>query len=74
MTHPFGTLGFSHLFNAALVEFALHLALSQYLGKAKVGPGSKILFAAHSEILTNSTCLLLHTVFSLHHGCSTRLM
>ena len=26
MTHPSGTLGFSHLFSAALAEFALHLS------------------------------------------------
>ena len=34
ITQPCGTLGFSHLFNAALAELALHLASLQYLGKA----------------------------------------
>ena len=33
MTHPSATLGFSHLFSAALAELALHLPSLQYLGK-----------------------------------------
>ena len=33
MTHPSGTRGFSHLFSAALAEFALHLASLQYFGE-----------------------------------------
>ena len=65
MTHPSGARGFSHLFSAALVEFALHLASLQYLGKAKVGPASLILCAAQSAAPTSGTCLLLEVVFSL---------
>ena len=74
MTHPSGTLSFSHLFSTALAEFALHLASLQYLGKARVEPVSKILCAAQSDAPTNGTCLLLDDVFSLRQGCSTRLM
>ena len=72
MTHPSGTRGFSHLFSAALAEFALHLASPQYLGKAKAKPASLILYAAHNEAPTSGTCLLLEVVFSLRQGCSTR--
>ena len=74
MTHPSGTLGFSHLFSAAMAEFALHLASLQYLGKAKLWPASTILCAAQSDVHTSGTCLLLDVVFSLRQGCSTRLM
>jgi hypothetical protein len=74
MTHPSGTRGFNHLFSAALAELALHLASLQYLGKAKAEPASLIRCAAHSEIPTSGTCRLLDDVFSLRHGCSTRLM
>ena len=74
MTHLSGTLGFSHLFSAALAEFALHLASVQYLGKASLEPVCRILCATHSEAPTSGTCLLLDDVFSLRQGCSTRLM
>ena len=74
MTHPSGTRGFSHLFSAALAEFALHLASLQYLGKARVEPVSRILCAAQSDAPTSGTYLLLDDVFSLRQGCSTRLM
>ena len=36
ITHPVGTGGFNHLFNAALAEFKLRLVSLQYLGKQNV--------------------------------------
>ena len=54
MTHPSGTFGFSHLFSAALAEFALHLASLQYLGKASVDPVFRILCAVQSNAPTTS--------------------
>ena len=74
ITHPAGTRGFNHLFNAALAEFELHLASLQYLGKARVVSASRILCAAQSDAPTSGTCLLLDDVFRRRQGCSTRSM
>ena len=70
ITHPAGTRGFNHLFNAALAEFELHLASLQYLGKANELPSLIIFSAAQSEAPTKGSCLELEAVFSLRHGCS----
>ena len=79
MTHPSGTLGFSHLFSTALVEFALHLASLQYLGKAKVELVSKILCAAHSDVMyeffkaDKNTRLQKQECLEVHHEVLRRL-
>ncbi len=62
MTHPSGTLSFSHLFSAALPEFALHLASLQYLGKARVELASTILCAGQSDAPTSGTCRSLNAL------------
>ena len=64
----FGILGFSHLFNPLLAEFALHLVSLVYLGKAYVLPASKTLLAAHKELPINGITLLLPLVFKRLHG------
>ena len=74
MTHPSGTRGFNHLFNAALAELALHLVSLQYLGKANWWFCFTTCFAAQSEVPTSGICLELEFVFSPRQGCSIRLM
>ena len=74
MTHPSGTRGLNHLFNAALAELALHLVSLQYLGKANWWFCFTTCFAAQSDTPTSGICRELEPVFSRRHGCAVRLI
>ena len=52
ITQLSGTLGFNHLFRAALAEFELHFCSLQYLGKAKAVFCSFMRVAAHKDAPT----------------------
>ena len=71
ITHPSGTLAFSHLFIAAEAELALLVEARLYLGNRKPLPDapSIALEAAHRASPTNGTHLSLPLVLSLRHGC-----
>ena len=56
VTHPSGTRGFNHLFNAALAELALHLVSLHYFGEANWWARFTARFAAQSEAPTSRIC------------------
>ena len=74
MTHPSGTRGFNHLFNAALAELALHLVSLQYFGKANWSFYFTTCFAAQSIVPTSGIFRELEFVFSTCQGYSIRLI
>ena len=76
ITHPSGTLGFSHLLIAAEAELALLVEPRLYLGNRKLLPDapSVALEAAHRASPTNGIHLSLPLVLSLLHGCGVMLM
>ena len=76
ITHPSGTLGFSHLFIAAEAELAL-LVKHDYIwgiGNSLPDAPSIALEAAHRASPTNGTHLSLPLVLSLLHGCGVRFI
>ena len=76
ITHPSGTLGFSHLLMAAEAELALLDEARLYLGNRKLLPDalSIDLEAAQRDSPTNGTHLSLHLVLSRLHGCGVIFM
>ena len=73
ITHPSGNLGLSHLFIAALAEFALQRLAEVYLGNAKsdVAPFT-IRFAARSELPISGIFRKLLLVFNWRQGCGVK--
>ena len=75
ITHPTGTLGFSHLFMAAEAKLASLDEPRLYLGHRKSHPDTPLiaLEAAHMAFPTNGT-FSPPLVLSLLHGCGVILM
>jgi hypothetical protein len=76
ITHPSGTLGFSHLLIAAEAELALLLEPRLYLGNKKLLPDahSIALEAAQKASPTSGIHRSLPLVLSFLHECGVILM
>lgn len=70
ITHPLGTRGFNHLFNAELAEFELRFWSLQYLGNANPDDDEAILSVTKSEKPINGICPWLDAVLSPRQGCT----